>query len=133
MSNTEIKKGQIWKRETNTGGTVEVLDYIESNNAVRYKYPGGYVTDCAERFKEEFEFVRNNESMPMSDPVNSPSHYTSGSIECIDAIKEALTEEEYRGYCKGNVMKYTWRERHKGGTESLRKAEWYLKQLVGEE
>jgi hypothetical protein len=38
----------------------------------------------------------------------------------------ALTEEEFRGYCKGNAMKYIWRERHKGGTESLEKAQWYL-------
>jgi len=64
------------------------------------------------------------------DLVNHPSHYTDGEIECIDAIEAALTTEEFRGYCKGNNLKYTWRERHKGGTESLKKALWYLKRLV---
>lgn len=64
------------------------------------------------------------------DNVNHPEHYTSGSIECIDAIKAALTEEEFRGFLKGNVMKYTWRERMKGGVESLQKAKWYLERLI---
>lgn len=66
----------------------------------------------------------------VSDNVNQPAHYTGGSIECIDAIRAALTLEEFRGFCKGNVIKYTWRERIKGGDESLKKAEWYLKRLT---
>jgi hypothetical protein len=66
----------------------------------------------------------------MSDMVNHPSHYTVGDIECIDAIKAALTEEEFRGYCKGNALKYIWREKHKGGEESMKKAEWHLNKLT---
>jgi hypothetical protein len=58
--------------------------------------------------------------------VNHPPHYTQGGIECIDAIQAALTPEEFRGYCKGNALKYTWRERSKGQDESLEKAIWYL-------
>ena len=64
------------------------------------------------------------------DPVDHPSHYTDGSIECIEAIEAQLSEEEYRGYLKGNIVKYLWREKHKGGIESLKKAEWYLKRLI---
>ena len=64
------------------------------------------------------------------DVVNHPPHYTDGGIECIEAIEAALTTEEFRGYCKGNNLKYTWRERHKGGTESLKKAQWYLDRLI---
>ena len=63
------------------------------------------------------------------DAVN-PSHYAGGGIECIEAIESALTIEEYRGFCKGNCIKYIWRERHKGGTESLKKAQWYLDRLI---
>ena len=66
----------------------------------------------------------------MTDPVNHPSHYTNGTIECIDAIAAQLTPEEYRGYLKGNIAKYVWRERHKGGPESLMKARWYLDRLI---
>lgn len=68
--------------------------------------------------------------MRMKDNVNNPEHYTAGGIECIDAIQAALTPEEFRGYCKGNALKYEWRERLKGGTESLKKARWYLDRLI---
>lgn len=66
----------------------------------------------------------------MSDNVNHPPHYASGGLECIECIRAALTPEEFRGYCKGNVLKYTWRERHKGGRESLQKAQWYLNAVI---
>lgn len=65
-----------------------------------------------------------------ADPVNHPPHYMAGGIETIDAIEAALTAEEFRGYCKGNALKYVWREKHKGQNESLRKAIWYLNRLV---
>jgi len=64
------------------------------------------------------------------DTVNHPPHYTDGGIECIEAIEAALSNEEFRGYCKGNCLKYIWREKHKGGTESLKKAQWYLDRLI---
>jgi hypothetical protein len=69
--------------------------------------------------------------MPDIDLVNQPPHYRQGEIECIDAIEAALTPEEFRGYCKGNAIKYIWRERHKGCVESLKKAQWYLVRLLG--
>jgi hypothetical protein len=65
-----------------------------------------------------------------ADLVNHPPHYVDGGIECIEAIEAQLTPEEYRGYLKGNNVKYLWRERHKGGTESLKKASWYLDRLI---
>ena len=68
----------------------------------------------------------------MSDLINHPPHYTSGNVECIDAIRAALTPEEFRGYCKGNVMKYVFRERMKGGDEDLAKARWYLDAVLKE-
>ena len=64
------------------------------------------------------------------DNVNSPPHYKQGAIECIEAIQSALTEEEFRGYCKGNALKYIWREKHKGGDESINKALWYLNYMM---
>jgi len=60
----------------------------------------------------------------MSDSINHPDHYTSGNIDCIDAIRSALTPEEWRGCIKGNAIEYIWRERHKGGDEDLGEAIW---------
>ena len=52
--------------------------------------------------------------------------YEHGDVKCIDAIRAALTPEEYRGFCKGNIIKYVWRERYKGGSKDLLKAKDYL-------
>ena len=80
--------------------------------------------------QEEVEFEALTERPGLTDNVNHPAHYTDGGIECIEAIEAQLTREEYRGYLKGNCVKYLWREKHKGGTESLKKAQWYLNRLV---
>jgi len=68
--------------------------------------------------------------LPEFDLVNSPAHYASGGIECIDAIEASMTPEEFQGYCKGNLIKYSWRYRDKGGTQDLQKARWYLDRLI---
>lgn len=66
----------------------------------------------------------------MPDAIN-PDHYKrNGKVECIDAIEAALTPEEFRGFLKGNVMKYVYRERQKGGVEDCEKARWYLSRLI---
>ena len=78
------------------------------------------------------EMLNGEGAEPVEDVVNHPAHYTKGGIECIDAIRAALTPEEFRGYCKGNAIKYSWRERHKGGNEDLQKASWYLTKISGE-
>lgn len=66
----------------------------------------------------------------MNDSVNRPSHYTSGIIECIDAIESALGLSGFMDYCQGNAMKYLWRWRKKGGIEDLKKAGWYIERMV---
>jgi hypothetical protein len=64
------------------------------------------------------------------DRVNHPPHYTKNKIETIEIIKDSLTEEEFRGYIKGNILKYIIRERHKNGDEDLGKARWYLNNIL---
>ena len=70
-----------------------------------------------------------------NDLIHSPSHYQSDEgIEAIDAIRAALTPEEFRGFCKGNVMKYLWRSHRKGAkTQDEKKAQWYLNRMVENE
>jgi hypothetical protein len=67
------------------------------------------------------------------DPVESPVHYNTGSVECIEAIKASMSDTEFKGYLKGNVMKYLWRYDYKGKpVEDLKKAQWYLARLTEE-
>lgn len=66
------------------------------------------------------------------DPVNRPAHYTSGGIECIDAMQAAFGVEVVKGFCLCNAFKYLWRHRNKNGVEDLKKARWYLNRLIEE-
>jgi hypothetical protein len=65
------------------------------------------------------------------DNVNHPAHYNQGGIECIEAIKAALVDG-FPDYLRGNVIKYLWRYKEKGGVEDLRKSAWYLDRLIKE-
>ena len=67
---------------------------------------------------------------PAIDEVNSPDHYASGKVECIDAIEASMSHEAFSGYCKGNCIKYLWRYIDKGGVQSLEKCRWYLNRLL---
>jgi len=78
--------------------------------------------------------VQDNSAESVEEPpdnVNHPAHYCMGRIETIEAIEVALGADGFRAYCAGNVLKYVWRYRYKGGVEDLQKARWYLDRLIG--
>ena len=67
----------------------------------------------------------------VNDFVNHPPHYTAGDVECIDAIRASMSDEQFRGYLKGNTLKYIWRyDKKENPVEDLNKAIWYLEKLV---
>lgn len=69
-----------------------------------------------------------------SDNVNHPAHYTQGGIECIDAIKAAVTDKTgIAAVYAANVIKYVWRYKAKNGVEDLYKSRQYLDWLIAEE
>ena len=72
-------------------------------------------------------------TISITDPVNHPSHYTSGEIECIDAIKASMSKEAFCGFLKGNIQKYLWRyEKKVNPAEDIKKAGWYRDRLEKE-
>lgn len=59
------------------------------------------------------------------DPVNHPTHYTQGRVECITVTSRL-------DFCVGNAVKYVWRFRDKDNpVQDLRKAAWYLDYALG--
>jgi len=43
----------------------------------------------------------------MTDSVNFPAHYQSANgVECIEAIKAAMTFDEFIGYLRGNCISF---------------------------
>ena len=69
----------------------------------------------------------------MNNPVTHPTHYTSGDIECIDAIAEAIKGlSGIEAFMIGNAIKYLWRFKLKGGKQDLEKAKWYIERTIAE-
>ncbi len=67
----------------------------------------------------------------MPDPVEAPAHYNTGPIECIEAIEASMSDVEFRGYLKGQVMKYLWRyDKKLAVIQDLKKGRWYLDRLI---
>lgn len=75
-------------------------------------------------------FSSNGVSMKKqnTDNVNNPSHYTAGGIETLDYIKAKV--KDYPSYAVGNILKYVSRYEHKNGIEDLKKAQFYLNDLI---
>ena len=73
--------------------------------------------------------IENNEDKEeKEDNVNSPKHYTFGTIEVIDVIEDWGLNNDF---CLGNTIKYIARARHKGRElEDLKKAQWYLNRKI---
>ena len=77
--------------------------------------------------------VLSNEVIDM---VNSPPHYKLKGldIESVDVIRAVLTAEEFRGWCKGNAIKYLMRLGKKDkeiqdARKSIKFLEWLVKEL----
>lgn len=60
----------------------------------------------------------------MPDAINPPHYKTHPSgIECIEVTRHCP-------FSLGNAIKYIWRYLDKSGVEDLRKARWYLRDIV---
>ena len=81
-----------------------------------------------EREKEIKEKLESEET----NKVDHPRHYNQGKIETIEIIKSSMNKEQYKGFLKGNILKYICRSEFKENElEDLQKAQWYLNELIG--
>lgn len=60
---------------------------------------------------------------------NPPAHYDK-SIQPWQYMESVMSEEAFKGYLVGNIIKYVSRFEDKGGREDLLKAEHYLTKLL---
>lgn len=58
------------------------------------------------------------------------THYVGKTIAPWDAMQSCMSNEEFVGYLRGNVIKYTMRCNDKGGRQDLEKAQHYLTKLL---
>jgi hypothetical protein len=61
--------------------------------------------------------------MKKKDNIN-PNYYKEG-IQVTDFIMSYNM-----GWCEGNIIKYVTRYKAKNGLEDLKKAKWYLKEMI---
>lgn len=87
----------------------------------------------------KYKIGGNNENVENNvenDNVKKPLHYqmtiNGNDVEVLDIIKARLSPEEFKGYLKGNVLKYIHRADKKNGIEDYEKCEEYLKKLIKE-
>ena len=65
--------------------------------------------------------------------VDHPQHYNQNGVETIDLIKGSMYYQEYKGFLKGNIIKYISRSEYKNSELlDLKKAQWYLTKLIEE-
>jgi len=142
-----------WLREwEKKQDTADALDWMQNlgqqcDNGAEVPYNGGegfaFTPWDGEKAREFFaaldagyERERKDrvlrEILDENDPINPP-HYRQGNVEAIDAICDALGDEQFKGYLRGNALKYLWRCELKGDpVENAKKAEWYVKRLIAE-
>jgi len=139
------EKGQELKRSANTDEQVTQVKVTrieqllnEWSNApveiVPPKTPQQHVKDILDNWQPpktpETPETQRVIMVVQPDPVNHPAHYTHGGIETIDFIQAKLTPEEFRGYLKGNILKYGSRLGHKDNDmQDAGKLAWYTNKL----
>ena len=102
---------------------------LEASNVIKFAgYDKTIVNDDWLDFR-----AYNCTDQARDDRVNSPSHYTSGRVEVIEVIEDAVKDAPTPGKAvlQAQVIKYIMRMWLKDNpVEDAKKAEWYLKRLI---
>lgn len=122
--------------ETHVGVEFDYYADVKNNswNGRFWRIPYDYlekIEDTGEETKEVEEETKVEKMNIDKEMVNHPLHYTSGKVECIDAIESATGDlTGIEAVCTANIIKYVWRWKLKNGVEDLEKAKWYLNKLI---
>ena len=113
-----------WKRKQADAKVLRDAETIKLSRAAADKAKGIWAR--ASSTGTGLGCVYSKKGCTMTDPVNSPPHYTGhdSGIECIQVT-------EHMGFCLGNAVKYIWRADLKGdAVQDLEKAIWYIQREI---
>jgi hypothetical protein len=68
--------------------------------------------------------------MEANDEQIGGRHYVTKSVQPWEAMESWMSEEAFKGFIWGNVIKYIARWEDKGGKQDLEKARHYLDKLL---
>ena len=112
----------------------ELNGIIINAGAKRSGFVSEAIRSCTDKVKEqiksEFDGIIVNASVGKTKPndqVKNPSHYQIiEGFESITIIVSALTVEQWKGFCIGNILKYRIRAGKKGDLkQDIDKADFY--------
>ena len=129
MNFDKLKKGMRVKYKNELGTIVtkgEKCCFVEFDNSW-----GGLPCLFEDDMLDELQVVDDKREEAENIPKKSPSYYDVGGISVNDVIRAKLTPEEYAGWCKGNILKYTMRAKYKEDEQKdLKKAADYMRWLI---
>lgn len=99
---------------------------------MRYRIPRERLPrEVIEAMEHLKEINMNHEEIP-NDPVNHPNHYIAESgMESIDVIKSFTADlQGFEAVATANALKYLMRWKNKNGKQDLKKARWYIEELI---
>ena len=72
-----------------------------------------------------------NEKLPCADEIQiDGTHYKDMAMQPWDVMQAVMTKEEFVGFLKGNIIKYSMRDGKKpGATGDAQKAKHYAQKL----
>lgn len=117
--NKQIDYNTLWRSADDIRVEPNPLDY-------------NFVLSLPEPIFIEPDVCTEREPEREPDMVNHPAHYQSETgLEVFDVI-EAFTFDlkGIEAYNTGNILKYMCRWKKKNGLEDLKKAQWYLNELI---
>ena len=81
-------------------------------------------------FDEQYEMYKGEQHMKNANEYQiGGSHYKDMAVQPWDVMQSVMTHEEFVGFLKGNVVKYSMRQGKKEGTDDAAKALHYLAKL----
>ena len=96
-----------------------IMDAVESNRPWHERIPARLGTDPKQRLGSE------------DGTAAGATHYQMGDKQPIEIMQEVMTTEEFFGYLRGNVIKYSLRMGHKDNkAKDAQKAAQYSKWLA---
>jgi len=110
------------------------IDSVEAYEGDEYKIMPNYIQLASQgmtfsEFAGEKITAKSLNFRPYDDKVNHPNHYNKYSREVIESIKGLCTPDEFRGYLKGNIIKYSARYSDKDGIQDIDKLAKYTQFL----
>lgn len=84
----------------------------------------------AEHLSQAADRLQRGSNGTRADDVQvSGNHYKDMAIQPWAVMEAVLTPEEFRGFLKGNIIKYSMRQGKKEGSDDASKAQHYLMKL----